>query len=166
MIRKKKKKKVTGPSGPVIIACHWPELARRLQIAGGPAGQCLLWRPGVTAGQVGHNSSFFKVVNPVCFQRSFTFSVSVGSTVEVTPSMTQAVERKLWPPRMCTTSTACRWRHGGRMMKRLACVVLQNNVNFMRNSFAIIRLKHEWCRLLGVMCLLLIVGFSDCGPTT
>ena len=22
--------------GPVIIACHWPELARRLQIAGGP----------------------------------------------------------------------------------------------------------------------------------
>ena len=43
--KKKKKKKVTGPSGPVIIACHWPELARRVQIAGGPAGQCLLWRP-------------------------------------------------------------------------------------------------------------------------
>ena len=46
MIRKKKKKKKTlWPFGPVIIACHWPELARRLQIGGGPAGQCLLWRP-------------------------------------------------------------------------------------------------------------------------
>ena len=38
-------KKMCGPYGPVIIACHWPELARRLQIAGRPAGQCLLWRP-------------------------------------------------------------------------------------------------------------------------
>ena len=37
--------KVTGPYGPVIIPCHWPELARRFQKAGGPAGQCLLWRP-------------------------------------------------------------------------------------------------------------------------
>ena len=50
MIRKKKKK-LCGPYGPVIIACHWPELARRLQIASRPAGQCLLWRPAKSKGR-------------------------------------------------------------------------------------------------------------------
>ncbi len=28
--------KVTGPYGPVIIPCHWPELARRFQKVSGP----------------------------------------------------------------------------------------------------------------------------------
>ena len=47
MIRKKNKK-LCGPYGPVIIACHWPELARRLQIAGGPVlivEACIFWYP-------------------------------------------------------------------------------------------------------------------------
>ena len=89
---------------------------------------------------------FIEVGNAVCFQRTFTFSVSVGSTVGVTPLMIQAMERKFSRPRTCVISTACRWHHNGKTMKRWVhvCVLLQNSIHFMRNYVAIIHLKQGW----------------------